>query len=37
MVVAHFHKVEMLPEVQIFLYISRRYYRDIAQSSLRRM
>ena len=36
MVVAYFHKVGMLPEIQILLYISRRYFKDIVGSSLRR-
>ena len=35
-VVTCFHKVGMLPEIQI-LYISRRYFRDIVGSSLRRL
>ena len=37
MVMACFHMVGMLPEIQILLYISRRYSRDIVGSSLRRV
>ena len=34
---ACFHKVGMLPEIQVLLYISRRYFRDIVGSYLRRV
>ena len=37
MVMACFHIVGMLPEIQILLYISRRYFKDIVGSSLRRV
>ena len=37
MVMAGFHMVGMLPEIQILLYISRRYLKDIVGSSLRRL
>ena len=35
MVTACFHMVGMLPEIQILLYISTRYFKDIVGSSLR--
>ena len=37
MVVACFHKVAMLPEIQILLHILRRYSRNIVESSLRKV
>ena len=37
MIMACSHMVGMLPEIQILLYISQRYFRDIVGSSLRRV
>ena len=37
MVVVCFHKVGMLPEIQILFYISRKYFRVIVGSSLKRV
>ena len=37
MVMACFHIVGMLPEIQILLHISRRYFKDIVGSSLRKV
>ena len=37
MVIACFHVVGMLLEIQILLHISRRYFKDIIGSSLRRV